>query len=348
MSNFLIIRTSAIGDIVQTFPVVDYLKRRYPEAWIDWVVEESYAPLLKAHPDVDQVLAVQTQKWRRQLYLSSEVSDFRKNLREKRYDAVFDLQGNTKSALFTFMARGPKVGFGWQTVPEKANWFAASHHFDPPLNGPIQLRYLSVVQSYFHDSSPFVPAEVLLKLTPQEESQLETFRQGDLRILVAFGSKWENKRLSPATLKQFLDSIAEKYRPVFYFIGGTSRELAEAQELTERFAPQSVLIGKISLPLLQAVMREMSLVIAMDSAALHLCGTTKTPSFSIFGPSLATVYKPVGDQHIHIQGTCPYQRQFESRCPVLRSCPTGACIRDLPMKKFLSELSKILLSIQKS
>jgi heptosyltransferase-1 len=73
----------------------------------------------------------------------------------------------------------------------------------------------------------------------------------------------------------------------------------------------------------------MDCVIAMDSAALHLCGTTLTPSFSVFGPSAASIYKPLGSQHTHVQGFCPYKQEFIQRCPLLRTCKTGACIKNL-------------------
>jgi len=331
MPNFLIIKTSAIGDIIQTFPVVSYLKERHPSARIDWVVEEAYAPLIEAHPDIDQVFAIQTQKWRRSLYLSPDVPAFRRQLREKKYTAIFDLQGNAKSALFTAMATGPKIGFGWKTVPEKANCLATSLRFNPPSDVPIQMRYLSIVQSYFGDREPFQFQEVVLNLSESEMRQLKIFEQGKNRILVAFGSKWPNKRLPTETLKAFLEEIEDE--PVFYFIGGSPEELEEARALTAHFAPRAVLVGKVSLPLLQAVMRQMSLVIAMDSAALHLCGTTNTPSFSIFGPSLASIYKPLGEHHTHLQGACPYGKVFERRCPILRTCTTGACIRNLSVEE---------------
>ena len=76
-------------------------------------------------------------------------------------------------------------------------------------------------------------------------------------------------------------------------------------------------------------MASVDMVIAMDSLPLHLAGTTETPTFSIFGASSANKYKPKGKKHLAFQGTCPYKRTFERRCPVLRTCSTGACIRDL-------------------
>jgi heptosyltransferase-1 len=79
-------------------------------------------------------------------------------------------------------------------------------------------------------------------------------------------------------------------------------------------------------------MDSVDLVVAMDSLPLHLAGTTKVKTFSVFGASLASKFKPAGKKHLTLQGHCPYGRVFEKRCPILRTCPTGACIRSLTGK----------------
>ena len=79
-------------------------------------------------------------------------------------------------------------------------------------------------------------------------------------------------------------------------------------------------------------MAEMDLVLAVDSLTLHLAGTTSTKTFSVFGPSAAE-YQPEGERHQTYQGKCPYGRLFEKRCPVLRTCSTGACTRGIEGKQ---------------
>ena len=67
----------------------------------------------------------------------------------------------------------------------------------------------------------------------------------------------------------------------------------------------------------------------MDSLPLHLAGTSGTATFSVFGASSAQKYKPLGIAHQAVQGVCPYGKVFERRCPVLRTCPTGLCIKSI-------------------
>lgn len=332
MLSFLIVKTSSIGDIIQAFPALQYLHKKYPKASIDWVVEEEYADLVAAHPLITNVFTVGTRRWRSAPFQFStwkELLKFRASLPP--YDAVFDLQGNTKSALILSMVKAKeKVGFNWASVPEKLNFFFTSKKFHIPEGLPIQQRYLQLVQSYFKDPGSLTPEPTLLNLSEEEEKKLASFTNLPRpRFMVAFGSKWDNKRLSDEALKGFLTLVDQKHHPYFFFIWGSEKEKKVAEELQQMFKENSTALGALSLSLWQRLMFEMDLVIAMDSAALHLAGTTKTPSFSVFGPSLASIYKPLGPQHAHIQGSCPYNRTFGRRCPVLRTCPTGACIRDL-------------------
>ena len=103
--------------------------------------------------------------------------------------------------------------------------------------------------------------------------------------------------------------------------------------LHAQFPEKSTLLPKMTLPVWQRLMCEMDLICTVDSSALHLAATTNTPTYSFFGPSSSSIYKPVGDSHNSIQGPCPYGKTFAKRCPALRSCKTGACLKGLKIKE---------------
>ena len=119
--RFLIVKTSAFGDVVQAYPVLHYLKSRFPEAQIDWVIEKKLASLVKAHPLVDTVIEIDAKHWKKRWWNPASVLaafQFGRRIMQEKYDAVFDLQGNAKSGLVTFLCRAKaKVGFGWKTAP---------------------------------------------------------------------------------------------------------------------------------------------------------------------------------------------------------------------------------------
>lgn len=345
--NFVIVKTSSIGDVIQTFPVLEYLKNRFPDASIDWVIEKEYLSLVQAHPLVRRAIPFSSRTWRKALLPLStwrEMKAFSQLLREENYDVLFDLQGNTKSGLITGLAKAQeKVGLGRKSVAEFPNLLATTRRIDVDPSLQVQQRYLQVVQQYYSDEATFIPQGVDLKLQPEEERKLEALKVPYRpKIMLACGSRWPNKKLAEKTLEELLQKITQKENPYFYFIGGSPAEKKVADHLHTLF-PNSQAASGLSFALWQALMREMDLVIAVDSAALALCGMTQTPSLSFFGPSLAAVYKPLGDHHVAWQGSCPYGQNFTTRCPLLRSCKTGACLKSATSDQLLEKVVNVSL-----
>jgi len=333
-SSILIVRTSAIGDVIHTFPVLDYLREKFPHAKIDWVVERGIVDLLAAHPSLSRVIPVDFKKWRKKIFSKATLRDAKASLTELRrthYDLLFDLQGNGKSALVTLSAKAKvKVGFGYHSAREKMNLLATHVRFNV-AETPIRCKYLQLVQDYFQDKERKTSAPVHLRLNEKEKQRLQELLSLKKApwLMIATGSKWPNKQMSHETLSRFLSLVAARFSFSFLFIYGNEEEKQIADGLSLRFKERSMAVGGLSLPLWQALMYEASGVVAVDSAALHLCATTSTPSFSIFGPSLASVYKPTEEKHMAIQGSCPYGKTFVKHCSLLRTCSTGACIKDL-------------------
>lgn len=111
--RILLVKTSSLGDVVHNLPVATDLARRFPDASIDWVVEESFAELPRLHPAVHKVIPVAIRRWRKSLHSAAtwaEMRAFRADLRAEPYDAVIDSQGLLKSALITALAHGQHIG----------------------------------------------------------------------------------------------------------------------------------------------------------------------------------------------------------------------------------------------
>lgn len=338
MQKILIVKTSSLGDIIQTYPVIEYLRNKFPAAQIDWVVEKPFIELAEAHPYVSNVLCIAAKEWRRCFFQRGhlfEMKNFRNRLRATVYDVVFDLQGNVKSGLVVSQSQSDyKVGFARKSVPEWPNLLFTNKRFNPHSGGNIRDDYLSVVKAFYGDMTPGTNEKVVLKISQAQNQAVRAILQMPnlehaLKVVVCPGSAWINKQLTPEVLGDFLSKLQKYLKCKFLFIWGSAEEQQIANQMQGRFFQHSQVIDRMSLPMLQNLMSECDLVIAMDSLPLHLAGTTSTPSFSVFGPSSAHKYKPSGDQHFAFQGPCPYGRSFVKRCPVLRTCPTGACIRNL-------------------
>lgn len=136
MKKILLVRLSSLGDVLHTFPAATDLRRAFPDAIIDWAVEEAYAPLVRMHPGVTRAIPFALRRWRREPWRARawrELAAFRAALAEHRYDAILDTQGLLKSALVARLAKGPVHGFGPRTArePIAARFYAATYEFAP-------------------------------------------------------------------------------------------------------------------------------------------------------------------------------------------------------------------------
>ncbi len=312
----LIVKTSSLGDIVHTYPVISYLKAKYPTCTIDWVVESRCAELVSSHPLVDHVIKIDTRKL-------NEFSSFRKDIQQNSYDVVFDLQGNIKSGIVTWLARSPvKVGFDYGSVSEWPNVLMTTHRYGLLPGWNIREDYLSIIQQHFSDESSFTPEPCLLK---SEEVSLNIPVDLSQCIMVCPGARWTNKQLEVDSLLRLLGGLENKGH--WLFVWGNEEEKVLCSRLQQAFSDCSSVLERVPLPVLQNLMASVKLVVGMDSLPLHLAGSAGVPTVGVFGPSLGAKYAPLGDGHRVVQGECPYGRTFEKRCPVLRTCKTGACMR---------------------
>ncbi len=344
--RFLIVKTSSLGDIIQAFDVLNYLHRRFPDASIDWVVEERFFSIVEAHPFVDRTIVFDIkkikQRWYEKTFWQSLWTAIR-SMRRVRYDLLFDLQGNCKSGAITFLCKSKiKVGFGKKSVREWPNVLATHQRFDIPRSINIRQQYINLVQKFFADHSSMEVEGIRFKISAEDRNRLDNLLslevlQKKMRVMVCPGSKWSNKQLSQETLESLMSKMENVLSCSFLMIWGTDEERKSCLALQQRFSHCSIVVDRLELPIWQNLMSEVDLVVAVDSSALHLCATTSTPTFSIFGPTSPDVFKPLGFNHFAAQGVCPYKKLFEKQCPLLRSCLTGACIRDIPANQLFDQ-----------
>jgi heptosyltransferase I len=355
MKRILIVKMSALGDIVHALPVLQFLKQCHPDCEVDWVVEQPYAELIQAHPLVNRAICVQTKKWRSQPFKRAtwqQIVQFIHELRRCQYDLLLDLQGNSKSGLVTAAARCTfKVGFAYPAVSEWLNLLATHRKYHPPKDRNVREEYLFLAQCALGNFEEKVNGDIKLNLTAQEKIQIQPILENlqsssNLKVLVCIGSNWVNKQLSKETLKTFLECLGKQYKANFYFIWGNPVEKSIAEELIHSLDPFALLVHKVSLPSLQHLMMQVDVVFAMDSLPLHLAGITSTPTYSVFGASSAHKYKPIGEHHEAFQGSCPYGKKFEKRCHMLRTCKTGACIKHLEGEKLFNHFNSWWLSLK--
>jgi heptosyltransferase-1 len=121
MAEILFIKTSSLGDVVHHMPAVTDARRHLPDARLSWVVEEAYAPLVRLHPAVDEVIPVATRRWRGSLLKPAswhEIGRFRDAIRARPYQAAIDTQGLLRTAVMANRVRGTRHGYDRASIRE--------------------------------------------------------------------------------------------------------------------------------------------------------------------------------------------------------------------------------------
>jgi ADP-heptose:LPS heptosyltransferase len=281
-ARVLIVRLSALGDVLFALETVAALKQARPDVCIDFLVEDRFAGLLTGHPQLERVLVYPR---RHRLRILGSLL----RLRRTRYDAVLDLHGILKSAMHLLCARSPrKLGFAPPGSREGAHWlYRTAVSLPVPLphraaRGPFLLQALGI------DASPAAP--VLAWPRPAVDPWAGA---GHPRIVLHPGTsafakfkRWPAERFGILAAR-----LAARGLCVAVSFGPGERELAAE---VERQAPGIRTIDGAALGLdgLGAVLQQADLVVAADTGPLHLAATAGVPVVALFGPKDPDLYGP--------------------------------------------------------
>jgi heptosyltransferase-1 len=144
--NIVLIKTSSLGDVLHNLPVVTDIVTHYPNAKIDWVVEESFASLPALHPKVSNIIPVAMRRWRKSWLASrGEIKAACHTLRKQHYDFALDTQGLLKSALITRCANAPRCGMDWHSArePLASLFYERTYFVDRALHAVERNRQLA-------------------------------------------------------------------------------------------------------------------------------------------------------------------------------------------------------------
>ena len=287
--NILIVKLSAIGDVIHTLPSLAELRRLYPEAHITWVVEEASADLIKNHPLLDAVLISRRKRWIKDLrngkvkQTLKEISSFIKTLRQRHYDLVIDFHGLFKSSIIVILS-GAKRKLGYNSLQELSGLFLnekipedmKKHAVDRYLDFP---RYLGAKTENIQFVLPSNKkgeenAQILLHKYNLEDKKF---------IAINPVALWETKLWSNEKFARLADLINNELRMKVVFTGSEKESI---KNITSLMTTESInLGGKTTLLDLAYIYKKARLVITTDSGPMHLAVAVKTPVIALFGPT---------------------------------------------------------------
>ncbi len=274
----LVVKTSSIGDVIHTLPALTDAARAIPGVSFDWVVEEDLAPIPAWHPAVDRVIPVAYRQWRHrpiQGLLGGALAQFRRRLRERRYDAVIDAQGLYKSGVITALADGPKHGYDLASSREKLAPLAYTKRYAVARGGHAIQRTRTLFALAFGYNVPTGLPDYGLdpaRLPPSDVKQ--PF------VLLLHGTKWRTKRWSPERWRGLAKIAAESGHGVCVpWQGAEERARAEAIATV----PGVQMLPPANLERMAGILARASGVVAVDTGLAHLAAALSIPTVTLYG-----------------------------------------------------------------
>ncbi len=284
----LIIRPSALGDVSRTVPALVTLRHAMPDAQIDWLVSEAFAPVIRHHPALDHVVSFPRRRFASIGYnprVAAEALAWARSLRARRYDLVFDLQGLLRSGLFAKLT-GATQRVGFANARELA-WLGYNrrHHVNTCTHTVD--RMLALLQAEGHTPSH----DTRLYLADDDKSWLDRWLQdhnGDgLYTCIAPIARWRCKCWPIENYLQIARRLLDTGKVGSHIVIITApQERPHAQLMIDAFADNpNVLFPQTTVGQMMALISHASLMVCNDSAPLHIAVGFDRPIAAIFGPT---------------------------------------------------------------
>ncbi len=336
-----LIKPSALGDVVQTLPLLPVLKRRFPEATISWVINRELRDLVDGHPALHESIPFERRGgWSAWVRLLS-------TLRQRRFDLVFDLQGLLRTGVMT-AATGAPVRVGLQTAREGSRFTLNCVIPDTARQRPAHARYWQLADVLgLGDMS----REVFVAASDADHAWVANQLNRLPRPIFAVhpGARWETKRWPVAKFAELM-ARAQQAWPGSVLILGSKAERPDA-ELVERDLIQRIgvngsarvvnLTGQSTLKQLSVLLKQVDFVISNDSGPMHLAAALGTPTMGLFTCTSAVRSGPAGERHEMVSTAVACAASYHKTCPH-RGEGHLACLKELDVERAWLALQRLV------
>jgi lipopolysaccharide heptosyltransferase I len=278
--RILLIKPSALGDIVHTLPVLNLLRRRWPAARISWLIGSAFADLVRGHPQLDELITFDRKRFARGWHSPRAVVElitFLRSLGKQQFDLVIDLQGLLRSGTLTALTRAP-VRVGFSNARELAHLFYTHHVPVHTMEQHAIERYLNVTEALGCGRGP---VEFHFHSNEHDRARVGGLLDGIDRFAVLLpGTNWMTKRWPAENFAALVRPLREQFGMTTVIAGGP-----DVAEIASRIDGAVNLVGKTNLRELVVLLERASLVIANDSGPMHIAAALGKPLVTMFGPT---------------------------------------------------------------
>ena len=343
MDNFkkiLVYQTAFLGDIILTFPLIQSLKKKYPNAEIDFVTTPTGNEIAKTHSDINKIIIFNKRNidkgW-------IGLFKFANKLKTENYDIVFSPHRSFRTSILLFFSRIPiRISF------DKSSLNFLYTKLIKYENGIHEIeRNLSLMSEFINNK--LIPESPIIIVGQNQKEKVSKYfienNVGSKLISIAPGSVWKTK-IWPLEYFEKLISIINLNHPAFeYLLIGGNEDVINALKLKENLQNCKIhqTAGKFSFIESAELISRSKLLITNDSAPLHLGSAMKTPTVAIFGATVPEFgFGPFGNENVIIENkklSCrPCAVHGGEKCPI----ETFECMFSLKPELVYSKIEKLL------
>ena len=330
MNKVLIVRLGSLGDIIHAIPAAAAIRRAFPHASIDWLVDVRHREALDLVPVLNRSIPVDTGS-------VASIASAVREMRRSEYDVAVDLQGLLKSAVLSRLSGAARVvGFPAELLRERAarvfyteaSGEAMPHVIDKNLSA---LKALGIrmpeVEFPLEDRNPAAAQQARTSLG---------LAQGEPFAIINPGAAWPNKRWPPVYFAEVARGLAERHGLRSIVLWGPGEEqlaqtIVTAADGVSAVGPRTTVADLVSLA------KRASLMISGDTGPMHIAAACGTPLVGIFGPTDAQRNGPWAEDDLvatrYRACACHYQR----RCSI-----AGWCLLDISPREVLDLVDRRL------
>lgn len=281
--NILLVRVSSLGDVLHNMPIVADIRRHFPQANIDWVVEEGYVSLVRLNPQVRNIIPFALRRWRKSLgdkATRAEIGQFFRTLRAVEYDYVFDTQGLLKTGIIMGAARG-RFKVGLANGSEGSGYEGISRIFhtksiplDPRTHAVARGRLVvGAALGYAADT----PADFGLPDVSPSDPRPDWMPAGPYAVYF-HGTARDAKKWAPANWIELGRALA----PMTILLPwGSPKEKAEAEALAASL-PNARVLPRLSMADAVLLARHAALAVGVDTGLTHIAAAFSRPVVEIY------------------------------------------------------------------
>lgn len=312
-NRVLIVKMSALGDILHTFPAIsDALKAR-PDLTFDWVCEEPFADIARLHPGVRHVIPHGRLRWKKQRLSRQTLAEqwaFYRTLRRGQYDAVIDAQGRIKSARVAWLSGAPVFGLDQHSATDSETRYFYRQGFAAArdINAIDRLRQLFAACLGYEVSGAAdfgIQADRLADCPSEWKGQLMFFH----------GTTWDSKHWPEHQWLELLQLAREAGKGVL-LPWGNANEQARAERLVAA-AGWGTVLPKMKLWDLSGVIARSAGAVGVDTGLMHVAAGMGIPTVSIFGSTSVALTGAMGARVRNLQSDYECSPCRQKVCPKL-------------------------------